>query len=371
HTITVTVYAPNGCFKTDSSLVTFNSNPSLAINVAGNPSLICSNNLYTFNASSTATLPTWSWSFNSINIGNSASVMASAAGPYNVVVKDGLTGCTSSAVQWINESPNLSLFPMGCDSLCDTAHLTIPLPSISGNILGYTIQWYDNAPPFNTIVGSGAVLNANVLGSGNHQLAVIVTAPNGCIDTSTVYDLDTYTCIFPLAENELIFSCVKKNQQAFCQWQLKQEDVVDYYELQRSLDGHVFYTIETIMPTHRKDQVYNFVDQHPMNGINYYRVRVVDQDKKITNSEIHALHFDTNQTWLEIYPTENPSGIFYVRSMQEVNSIQLVSLDGQILQTWRHLSSGLHTLDVSAFASGLYLLKVTMGSTNYVQRIVK
>lgn len=371
HTITVTVFAPNGCFKSDSTVVTFNSNPSVAISVAGNPSLICSNNLYSFTASSNASLPSWAWSFNSINIGNNAGILASAAGPYTVVVKDGLTACTSSTLQIVNESPNLTLFPMGCDSLCDTTHLTIPLPSLNGNITGYTIQWYDNAPPFNTIVGSGAILNANILGSGNHQLAVIVMAPNGCIDTSTVYDLDTYTCIFPLAENELTFTCVKNNEQSICQWQLQHEEAVIRYELQRSKDGNLFYPLESVTPTHHVNMPYRVIDQQPVNGINFYRVKVVDQEEHVTYSPIRALTFDHHHALLEVYPTANPAGIFSVRSDEEINWLQLVSLDGQILQTWRHLSSGLHKLDLSAYSSGIYLLKTNLGSSNYLQRIVK
>ena len=108
-----------------------------------------------------------------------------------------------------------------------------------------------------------------------------------------------------------------------------------------------------------------------MNGINFYRVKVVDQEEHVTYSPIRALTFDHHHELLEVYPTANPAGIFSVRSDEEINWLQLVSLDGQILQTWRHLSSGLHQLDLSTYSSGIYLLKTNLGSSNYLQRIVK
>lgn len=371
HTIAVTVFAPNSCFKTDSVIATFNNNPTVAISVAGNPSLICSNNLYTFNATSNASLPSWLWTYNNLQIGNTPTVLASAAGPYIVQVKDGLTGCTSTIAQVVNESPNLSLFPIGCDSLCDTTHLTIPLPSINGNLSGYIIKWFDNAPPFNTQIGTGPVLNANVLSSGNHQLAVIVTAPNGCADTSTVYDLDTYTCVFPLAENELTFNCIKNNNQAYCYWQIDNEEAIAQYEIQKSIDGSHYSSLSSFKAIYQEKANYHFIDQQPAHGLNYYRLKIIDRDNRVQYSETRTLNFEEQHALVEIYPTSNSEGQFYVRCEEEINWIQLVSLDGQVLQTWNRLSGGLHLLDLSTYANGLYVLKVDMGSAHFVQRIVK
>lgn len=189
HVIKVTIFGSNGCNSVDSVNVVFNPQPSIAITVTGNPPQLCSNNLYILNAASNAASPAWAWTYNNNNnlLASTYSLTASSAGNYHVVVTDGITGCTNSATQSIDPSPDLTLFPIGCDTLCNNATVFLPLASFNGNISGYTINWYDNAPPYSPIIGTGASLNLNTLALGPHNLSVIVTGPNGCVDTSNVY----------------------------------------------------------------------------------------------------------------------------------------------------------------------------------------
>jgi PKD repeat protein len=189
HLIKVTVLGSNGCVSLDSIAVVFNPLPSVTCSVVGNPAMLCSNNIYTLTASSSATNPSWSWTLTGFNniLSSTFSLTASVAGIYNATVTDGLTGCTNSCSQFINESPDLSLFPIGCDTLCQNETIFLPLPSVFGNLFGYTITWYDNAPPYTNIVGSGISLNLSSLALGPHNLSVIVIGPNGCADTSNVY----------------------------------------------------------------------------------------------------------------------------------------------------------------------------------------
>ncbi|GBL36176.1 hypothetical protein EMGBS15_17710 [Filimonas sp.] len=189
HLIKVTIFGSNGCSSSDSVIVTFNPQPTLTVSVVGNPPMLCSNNLYTFTAATNAASPAWAWTYSNFNniLSSTFSLTASSAGMYHVLVTDGITGCTNSATQMINESPDLTLFPAGCDTLCNNESIFLPLASFNGNVAGYTITWYDNAPPYTNIVGTGVSLNLNSLSLGNHNLSVIVVGPNGCIDTSNVY----------------------------------------------------------------------------------------------------------------------------------------------------------------------------------------
>ena len=198
HTFVVTVTnLATGCTSTGTATVTFYNPPTVSISVLPNVPLLCSNNPYLLTATTSASSPVWAWNYNAINFVISAtnSVTATAAGTYNVFVTDGITGCSATASQVVNPSPDLGLFPAGCDTLCDSSRVFLPLGSINNNLAGYTITWYDNAPPYTNVVGSGPVLMlGSPLAPGNHSLSVIVISPNGCADTSNNYKIFVEPC---------------------------------------------------------------------------------------------------------------------------------------------------------------------------------
>lgn len=198
HTYTVIVTDTNtGCSATGSITVTFNNIPTVSISVAPNVPVLCSNNVYTLTAASNAVSPAWAWTYNFGNIvlSNTNTLNASAGGTYIVNVTDGTTGCSNSTFQVINPSPDLSLFPSGCDSLCDTSKIFLPLGSINGNIGNYTINWYNDAPVYANVIGTGPSLNLNTLPLGNNTISVIVINNiTGCADTSNNYNIYIRHC---------------------------------------------------------------------------------------------------------------------------------------------------------------------------------
>ncbi len=126
-------------------------------------------------------------------------ITVSTAGFYSLTITNKETGCSSTAnAGSIHPKPDLSLFPIGCDNLCDpdTLQLYIPLP----------LNWqppfdtYANAYPsiiwkdFGTVVGSGPTLSFPAGTSGNHQFSVVVQNQFGCIDSAGVFCLTNGCC---------------------------------------------------------------------------------------------------------------------------------------------------------------------------------
>ena len=201
HNYTVIVTNASGCTNTGTLSVVFNSLPTISIIISPNAPTLCSGNTYALTANSNAASPAWAWTFNQSNFvfSTNPSILANAAGTYNVAVTNTQTGCKNSTSQIINASPDLSLFPQGCDTLCDTSKIFLPIGSLNGNINNYTINWYDNAPPYGTPIGTGTTLNLTGLPLGNHIFSVIVTDNNtGCVDTSNQYHVYIKSC--PLTE---------------------------------------------------------------------------------------------------------------------------------------------------------------------------
>ena len=94
----------------------------------------------------------------------------------------------------IFKRPNVSLFPLGCDTLCDTAHLIPPLPLAPGQTYGsqYTIKWYVDGNLYYT----GPVLTLAGLSLNVQHLIHIVVTDNmtGCTSISGDYALFIKHC---------------------------------------------------------------------------------------------------------------------------------------------------------------------------------
>jgi hypothetical protein len=382
HLIKVAITNAFGCTNKDSTTVVFFPNPLVNISVLGGPPFLCSNNLYTFQATTNAASPLWVWNYNNIgiNLSPTNTLQASSAGTYTVYVTDGITGCKASTSKIINQSPELNLFPIGCDSLCDTSHVFLPLGSIFGNLVGYTITWYDNAPPYGTPVGTGISFNLNLLSPGNHNLSVIVIAPNGCADTSNVYSLYTYNCLFVLSVKELQLNAKWINNYAQINWTVNEEIDNDYFIVESSTDGIHFIDVNKVYSKGNSynKQSYTAVDVAANNNaIIYYRIKAVDKNGvKLYSNIVQVKPTKNNIESIIVLPNiTNSKTKIIVQSNSNYNTkIVFISTDGRVQKTIPiHLNKATNEIpiDVSELARGIYYIKIVTSAKAITAVFVK
>ncbi|MFZ4520419.1 MAG: PKD domain-containing protein [Bacteroidales bacterium] len=130
-------------------------------------------------------------------------ITVSQPGNYGLTITNKVSGCSATAfAAMIHPLPDLSLFPRGCDTICDTAvfHLYIPLPlnalpPFNTYAAAYpVIKWFDNGN-YATPIGIGQTLNFSTLVLGNHQISVVVGTVFGCTDTAGVFCLNVKHCV--------------------------------------------------------------------------------------------------------------------------------------------------------------------------------
>jgi hypothetical protein len=187
HQIYLTVIdTSTGCSKTDTVCILIQRTPSVTIAPAGP---FCEGTPVILTP--TPNLPAYNYLWSNGVI--TALDTVRLPGSYSVRIDS--MGCSSvSNFVFINPKPNLELFPRGCDTLCDTAHLYIPL----ANILGYppppgvypSITWIIDG--VNTV--SGPYLYLNSISLGSHSIRVTVTNNFGCFDTSGIYYIYVKKC---------------------------------------------------------------------------------------------------------------------------------------------------------------------------------
>ena len=179
-----------GCAATDSFCVFVFQSPSLTVN--GPTGSLCEGTPYTFTAVATPPNPNYIYHWSN---GATGPVMTTAqAGLYFVTVTDPVSGCSAQAFAGIiSKRPDVDLFPIGCDTLCDTVKLIPPLPLITGQTYPgvYTIQWFVDGNPF--FSGSPLLLSSLTLGA--HTVYIVVTdLGTGCSNTSGTFNIFIIHC---------------------------------------------------------------------------------------------------------------------------------------------------------------------------------
>jgi hypothetical protein len=178
-----------GCKAKDTFCVYLYLSPTVTITAPAN---MCEGTMYTLTANPSPTGPAYIYQWS--NGATTQSITTGQPGTYIVSVTDPVSGCTtySSSVK-IKKRPYVDLFPIGCDTLCDTAKLIPPLPLAPGQNYGgvYIIKWYVDGNLYFT--GSPLVLAG--LSLGQHQIYIVVTdIATGCTSTSGKYDLFIKHC---------------------------------------------------------------------------------------------------------------------------------------------------------------------------------
>jgi hypothetical protein len=140
------------------------------------------------------------------------------------------------------------------------------------------------------------------------------------------------------------------------QWTTEIEQNSKFFSIQRSPDGADWSAIGQVAAAGNSNQPlkYDFVDQQPLAGTNYYRLEEVDDIGASTYSPVRTVDFAASSLAVNWYP--NPvRDRLTVTSGTALKSLTLVSLDGRILQSVEGFSSG-QSLDLSQYPFGIYFL---------------
>ncbi len=180
----------NGCIAYDSLCIYTYKNPNVAIGAVGT---LCANSINTISVIAPNINNNYSWNTGAVG----TVINTTLAGTYYATATNLLTGCSAfSNIISINPAPSLQLFPIGCDTICIDQSITIPLAQLP-NLNNYFVQWFDGIKPAGTLIfsGNGAItIPGNFLTLGLHHLWTTVSFPNGCFDSSGVFDVFVKNC---------------------------------------------------------------------------------------------------------------------------------------------------------------------------------
>jgi hypothetical protein len=296
--------------------------------------------------------------------------------PYNITrnwtLRDECGNVNNSFVQTITIYPFLNITATINDGACSgTAEILC-----NGNILASAVATGVPAPAnCSPQKGFATTQNATYIYAPGTPCEATYTATataTGCLGPSN--------CVTPV---ELIsFTGKAVNQVNILRWVTASEVNNDKFAVERSTDGINFEIIGWVKGngTTTQTHYYEFVDENPMKGSNYYRLNQFDFNGVNEYSKVILLESDNTKHLriANLYPNPTAAGVNYsVFALYETNgSVAVIDMLGQVVYTSHlhfDLGDNLLYFDASNLNAGAYMLMIKDDEDNKLaqKRFVK
>ena len=248
--------------------------------------------------------------------------------------------------------------------------ITVVLPTNSVTLKGSAIgtatsyTWTKVAGPTAGTIASpnSASTFINNLVTGHYFFQLKVTNSAGKIALDTVKIM--VSGILPVKLSGFVASNL--NLKVDLQWEAAAEDNFSHYTIERSDDGQKFINIgELNSKKINKINSYNFSDISPLNGVNFYRLAMVNQNGSTDYSKIvsAANKIESSFTLQSTIISINNKNIKLEINCKiaQVINVAVADVSGRIIYTNPiQLQSGINVIDkkISSINTGIYFIKL-------------
>ncbi|MEM6724645.1 MAG: T9SS type A sorting domain-containing protein [Bacteroidota bacterium] len=179
---------------------------------------------------------------------------------------------------------------------------------------------------------------------------------------------DTYDCNPASLPVELVYfeAWLNDQEEVDLTWQTVTEFNNDYFIIEHATDDQDFREILRVQGagTYQGVLDYKAIHENPAVGNNYYRLRQVDFDDSINDSEIRQVKLDRPNQDLEIQvfpnPTSGPITIQFNETLDQGGQLRIFNNLGQFVRGYQ-LGKGLdqQVLNLSDLHKGIYIIEIS------------
>lgn len=210
--------------------------------------------------------------------------------------------------------------------------------------------------------------------TGNNNSGTVLS--NGNVSSFGTFTLGSTSPLNPLPVNLLAFDAFKLDQAVQIHWTTTNEINVDKYEILKSVNGTDYVSIGSVRSNNASESInqYSFIDNNPVEGMQYYRLKQVDLNADFALSHVKSVLFaPSNNTDLVVFPSPATSEINVVATNETKDSeiqISVFNANGQLVL--KSINTGnIQTLDVNQFESGVYTIQIQSLENTYFSKFVK
>lgn len=232
---------------------------------------------------------------------------------------------------------------------------------------GYTYLEHDGISEGNTFTFD---FQPSVASGTTPSLKIYATGVAVNRDGSTAGDSGSMSFSFdvehvPLAVSLSSFKAGRTTNGVRLDWTTETETDHDFFAVEHSTNGMEFLTLKTIdgTGTSAERNVYSYTHQSPVNGANYYRLRMVEYSGKVTYSDVVVQKLYTFGT-VTVYPQPALEyAMLYVDSSVEESAMMTVyDLSGRVIE-YKNIDlqrgENLLELDCSKWTPNHYIISIS------------
>jgi hypothetical protein len=262
--------------------------------------------------------------------------------------------------------------------------------TVSGNVRANDIDPENNTQTITTqtttITGKGTL----TLASNGDYTFVPVSGFNGPVNfpyqvcdngaPSVCAAATLYLLVFPSASlplDLLSFQAVSDNGDVKLIWTTANQDNVNRFELERApLSSGSYSVIGTVPANTERSGTYSFTDLQANRFMDrgYYRLKMVDNDGRFRYSRTILVNTGGSVT-TTLQPNVVPAGqpvMLYVSGTQNQRSYRadLISANGQVLQTVKGVSGSYQRFDTYSLKKGVYIIRIIRPAGVVTEKLV-
>jgi hypothetical protein len=166
------------------------------------------------------------------------------------------------------------------------------------------------------------------------------------------------------------FTVTKRNSTGLLEWVTIQEANTDRFIIEKSYDGGSYHSIGEVKAAGNStiSQRYRFTDAQLSNGVNYYRLRLIDVNGASTYSPIRLLNVAGNEAIITMYPNPVKKGILYVNTSLNCRRVDITDVSGRLLKSIS-TSGTRQAIPLHQFSKGTYMVTVITDNGKKVEKI--
>ena len=162
----------------------------------------------------------------------------------------------------------------------------------------------------------------------------------------------------PLPIHLTNFNAALQNNKVLVSWIMDNESGEKNYEVEKSTDGKTYSTFSNVTPLNSGYNKYSVTDAgFNVKATNYYRLKVTDNDGKITYSAVAVINGNVKPVTISVYP--NPATDFLVvnHPVAKNGVLKIHRVDGTLLATQKVNDGNAQTyISVNNLAKGNYAI---------------